>query len=230
MKKIAKRGLKILGSVIVIILLITIAMFIKQAITDSKINDDISLIYTNEKYKTPVSVNGIEVIKQNISCGYACIELLARWQDKDITENSLFTQNNGKITTAMGNGFANEMNRQFTEFQTTKNTNLTNSELLDKVYNSLEEGMPIPFEFAAIYDDNGNDVWTLHFALITAMDVVVDEITISNPYGYLETYTLSEFLQATRYESYENMEFFFKFGFAAGLFKKNTIYIIESAY
>lgn len=230
MKKIVKRGLIILMSVIIVISLIVIAMFIKQAIIDNRIDDDISLVYTNEKYKTPVSVNGIEVIKQDVSCGYACIELLALWQGKDITENTLFAQNDGKITTAMGNGFVNEVNEQFPEFHTSKYSNLTNSELLDKVYKSLEKGIPVPFEFAALYSDDGKDVWTLHFAIITAMDVNADEITISNPYGYTETYTLKEFLQSTRYDSYENMEFFFKVGFAAGVFKKNTIYIIENGY
>jgi len=57
--------------------------------------------------------------------------------------------------------------------------------------------------------------------------VGADEITISNPYGYMETYTLSDFLQATRYDNYENMEFYFRMGFAAGVFTKNTIYIIN---
>lgn len=230
MKKLFKRSLILLAFVIITVIIIVAAMFVKQAIIDNKINDEINLIYNNEKYKTPVSVSGIEVIKQDISCGYACIELLSRWQGKDITENILFVQNGNKITTAMGNGFVDEVNKQFPEFNTIKYSNLTNFELLDKVYQSLEKGMPVPFEFAALYDDDEKKVWTLHFAIITAMDVGRDEITISNPYGYTETYTLDEFLQATRYDSYESMEFFFKLGFAVGIFKKNTVYIIENKY
>ena len=229
MNKIIKRGLIILSSIVILIAVIVVVMFIKQVIVDNRINDDISSIYSADKYRISVSVNGIEVIKQNISCGYACLELLARWQDKNITEQSLFDQNNGKITTAMGNGFVNEASKQFPELSFKKHTNLKNTELLDKTYDSLKNGMPVPFEFAALYTEEGKNVWTLHFAIITAMDIQNDSITISNPYGYAETYSLNDFLRATRYESYENMEFYFKLGFAAGLFSKNTIYIIRNS-
>jgi hypothetical protein len=202
-------------------------MFVKQAIVDNKINDDISVFYTDDQYKTPVTVGGIEVIKQEVSCGYACLELLARWLGKDITEHVLLEQNDGKVSTAMGNGFVKEINKQFPEFHTIKYSNLTNSELLGLVYRSLEKGLPVPVEFAALYNSDEKSAWTLHFAIITSLDVGADKISISNPYGYLETYTLSDFLQATRYDSYKNMEIYLKFGFAAGVFKKNTIYIID---
>ena len=227
MKRIIKRGLVVLSFVIIAIAVVVAAMFVKQAIIDNKINDDISAFYTDGKHKTPVTIDGLGVINQEVSCGYACLELLARWQGIDITERTLLVQNDGKITTAMGNGFVNEMNTQFPEFHTIKYSNLTNSELLELVYRSLERGMPVPFEFAALYSSDGKKVWTLHFAIITSMDVGADEITISNPYGYMETYTLSDFLQATRYDNYENMEFYFRIGFAAGVFTKNTIYIIN---
>ena len=229
MRKIVKRVLMILLVIAVVIAAIVVVVFIKQAVVDNRMNDEMSSIYADEQYKTPVYINGIGVMKQEITCGYACIELLARWQGKDITEKTLFTQNNSKITTAMGNGFVNEVNKQFPEFHTTKYVNLTNSELLDMVYKSLERGMPVPVEFAALYTDDEKSVWTLHFAIVTSMDVGADEITVSNPYGYMETYTLNEFLNATRYDSYENMEFYFKLGFATGVFKKNTIYIMEYA-
>ena len=46
--------------------------------------------------------------------------------------------------------------------------------------------------------------------------------------GYEESYTVSDFLRATRYDSYENMTLPFSFGFAFGLFHKNTIYTIQN--
>lgn len=229
MKKLLRRVLFVFLALLAALALLVAGLFVKQAVVDGRINDDIGAIYTNEAYRIPVCVAGIDVMRQKISCGYACIELLARWQGLPITEDSLLAQNDGKISTAMGDGFQNEMNRQFPEFLTTKHTNLKNTELLDMVYRSLADGMPVPVEFAALYHDGDNSVWTLHFAIITAMDVGADEITISNPYGYKESYTLRDFLRATRYESYENMEFYLKCGFAAGLFQKNTIYTLQPA-
>ena len=230
MKKLLRRILFVFLTLLAALALLVAGLFVKQAVVDGRINDDIwATIYTDETYRTPVCVAGIDVMRQKISCGYACIELLARWQGLPTTEDSLLAQNSGNISTAMGDGFKNEMNRQFPEFLTTRHTNLKNTELLDMVYHSLANGIPVPVEFAALCHDGDNSVWTLHFAIITAMDVGADEITISYPYGYKESYTLRDVLRATRYESYENMEFYLKCGFAAGLFQKNTIYTLQPA-
>lgn len=219
--------MKVLVAIMVIFVLCIIGLFIKQSIVDNKINNDFSSVYSNEKYKDVVKVDGIEVIKQKISCGYASIQIFSEWIGKDITEQDLLEQNNGKISTSIGNGFVKEMNKQFPEYKTTKYANLTNMELIDKTYDSLASGMPVPIEFAAIYQENDIKVWTLHFALVTAMDIPNNRITVCNPYGYEEIYAVEDFLNSTRYDSYENMEFYFKLGFAAGLFNKNTIYVIK---
>jgi hypothetical protein len=184
-------------------------------------------LYTNDKYKKAVSVEGIEVIKQKVSCGYACIELLARWQGQNITEASLLEQNNNKITTAVGKGFLKELNKQLPELHAVRYTNLLNTELIDKVYDQLAAGKPVPFELSALNPDNETPEWTLHYAIITGLDLSSDEVTISNPYGNQDTYIIDDFLKATRFDSYEDMPFYFKFGFAAGLFHKNTIYVLE---
>jgi hypothetical protein len=77
-------------------------------------------------------VTGIHVIKQDIYCGYACIEMLAACKGKThITEESLSAQNNGEISTAMGSGFLKEMARQFPEWHITRCVNITNTDVLN---------------------------------------------------------------------------------------------------
>ncbi|MDR1277482.1 MAG: hypothetical protein LBK02_01890 [Treponema sp.] len=188
-------------------------------------NDDYSGLLRDSTYSQAVSVNGIQAIKQEISCGYAVIEMLAKWKGKPITEHSLSLQNNGKISTSMGSGFLKEMNRQFPEWETTRYVNITNGELLQNIHTSLKNGFPAPIEFAA---KNTSSEWTLHFAIVTSMDLRNNQIIVQNPYGYEETYTVQNFIRATRYESYENMEWYFKTGFNMGLFNKNTLYIIAN--
>lgn len=225
--KLILRIWKIIFSILILIFIIFMILFIKQNIINKKINDDISGIYANAKYETAVKIEGINPIKQEVSCGYAVIEILSNWLNKDITEQSLLEENEGKISTAMGNGFFNEMSKQFPEYSwTTRFTNLTNTQLIDKIYDSIKSGMPVPIEFAAIYKENESEVWTLHFAIVTGIDIKNDAITVCNPYGYTENYTVQDFLNATRYDSFENMPFYFKLGFTINLFTKNTIYII----
>jgi hypothetical protein len=188
-------------------------------------SDDYSGLLQNSAYPYK-EVTGIQAIKQDVTCGYACIEMLAAWKGKThITEESLLTQNNGEISTSMGSGFLKEMTRQFPEWNITRCVNITNTELLEKIYLSLNNGFPVPIEFAA---KNTSSQWTLHFGIVSVIDLINNKIVVQNPYGYEETYSIRDFIHATRYESYEDMEWYFKTGFNMGLFHKNTIYIIDS--
>ena len=72
------------------------------------------------------------------------------------------------------------------------------------------------------------DEWTLHYSLITGMDIPNDRITVANPYGYTEEITVGEFLDRTSFAAYEKMPLFLKLGFAFGIFEKNAIFEVLS--
>lgn len=101
---------------------------------------------------------------------------------------------------------------------------LKNSELVVKVYESLSQGIPVPFEWAALYENE----WTLHYSIVIGMDIPNDTVTIVNPYGYLEKISLEDFLNRTSFEAFEGMPFFYQLGFAFGVFEKNTIFIVSN--
>lgn len=67
-KKIAL--IAILVVIIILILIVGIA-FIMLAVNTNQINDDYTVAINSEKYQAPVFVDGIELIKQDVSCGYA---------------------------------------------------------------------------------------------------------------------------------------------------------------
>ena len=185
--------------------------------------DDFSGVYSNEKYSQALSIEGVNIFKQDVSCGYAVIQMFAQWSGKpEITEQSLYNEY-GKVVTSTGKSFEAEMNKRFPEYKTTMHKYLKSTELIDKTYDSLAKGVPVPFEWAAKYEDS----WTLHYSLVIGMDVPNNEITVANPYGYIEKISLQEFTDRTSFKAYENMPIFFKLGFAFGIFEKNTIFIVE---
>ena len=100
---------------------------------------------------------------------------------------------------------------------------MTDSELISQVYDRLSDGIPVPVEWAAQLDGE----WTLHYSLITGIDIPGDKITVVNPYGYVEELLLSDFLKRTSFEAYEGMPIFLKLGFAFGLFEENAIFTIQ---
>ena len=220
--KIVKRILLGLAFIMIFGVIVIVSAIAIMEYKTQKINNNYSSVFTDEKYAEAVSVDDIQVITQSVSCGYATIEMFSSWNGSDITETALFDEY-GKVVTSTGKSFCEEMNKQFPEYSTTMYSYLPNTELLDKVYNSLSNGMPVPFEWAAQYDNE----WTLHYSLITGIDLKNDNITVLNPYGYIEELTIKDFLDRTSFNAYENLPFYLKLGFAFGLFEKNTIFIVE---
>ena len=221
--KILKKVLIGLGILLVVLLIVIMIALLLNDNKTKKILDDYSNIYSNSKYSEAILIDNVKYIKQDVSCGYAVIEMFAKWSGNDkITEKSLYDKY-GKVVTSTGKTFEKEMNKQFPKYKTTMYKYLKNTELIDKVYSSLKNGIPVPFEWAAKLDGT----WTLHYSLIVGMDIPNDKVTILNPYGLEEKISIKEFLNRTSFKAYKNMPIFFKLAFAFGIFEKNTIFIVE---
>ena len=190
----------------------------KEKITD----DDFSEYIDSDKYSEPVYVDGIEVITQDVSCGYAVLEMFSAWNGGDLTEEKLYEEY-GRVVTSTGEAFCDEMNKQFPDYTTVMYKYLKNTELIDLTYDSLSEGIPVPVEWAAKKDEE----WTLHYSLVTGMDIPNDTVTVANPYGYVENVSVDEFISRTRFDAYENMPLFLRMGFVFGVFEKNSIFIVK---
>lgn len=212
----------VVAMIMIAMLIVVIAFLIKLNIKTKSILDDYSFVYSDEKYQTPVKIDNVQVIKQQVSCGYAVIEMFSGWNGGNLTESDLYNEY-GKVVTSTGNKFCEEMNKQFPEYKTSIHKYLKNTEFIDLMYKNLSEGKPVPFEWAALFDDE----WTLHYSLIIGADIPNDVITVANPYGYYEEISLDELLQRTSFSAYENMPVFLKLGFAVGLFEKNTLFSVE---
>jgi len=167
-------------------------MIIKQNMVDIAINNNISSLTNNVKYKNPVEIESVPVIE--------------------------------KISTSVSSGFYTEIKKQFPDYKVTQHKNIKNSELIEKIYDSLLNDMPVICPYAII---ENSEVWTMNYCLVVGIDIPGDKITVNNSYGYTEIYTIKDFLKATRFENCENMEFYLKLGFAVEVFTKNTVYIIE---
>ena len=218
-----RTAIAVVAVIAAIVCVAAIALVMLQGRTDA-LRDGYSSMLADAKYSVPVKVEGVEAITQEVSCGYAVIEMFSAWDGGGITEESLYDEY-GKVVTSTGQSFCDEMNKRFPEYETTMRKYLTDSELLGVVYACLTEGVPVPIEWAAKYGDE----WTLHYSLVTGLDIPGNKVTIANPYGYVEEISLDEFLDRTRFDAYEDMPLFLKLGFAFGIFEKNTVFVPERA-
>lgn len=214
-----KKALIIISSILLTLLLVIIIPFIILGIKTNKINNDYKYLI-NENKLTEAIIEDVPLVKQEISCGYAIIDMLSAYYGKHISEEDLYEANNKKITTSSTKGFVKEISKILNK-SCNASTYLKNDELLISINNSLKNGNPVAIEWAAKYEE----VWTLHWSIVTGMDN--NHIYINNPYGYKETLSYEEFIARISFSAYDNMSIWFKFGFAFGLFSKNAIIVIN---
>ena len=168
--------------------------------------------------KEKVEISGLELVKQHVSCGYASIEMISTFYGGPVTEDELDARN-GAISTASTDGFLKEINKSIPSKKFVKRAYLKHDVLLKEIHDSLKKNNPVAIEWAAKYENE----WTLHFSVVSGLDLQNDNVTIYNPYGYIENVTTKEFISRTTFDAYKNIPLFLNLGFAFGAFDKNTI-------
>ena len=220
MTKKKKLALIISCSVIGALSLAVLIPFAILGIRTASINKDYQYLKNNEIFNKKEEVTGVELVTQHISCGYATIEMMSSYYGNKVSEDELSKKNKGGISTSSSDGFLKELKRSIPDKKFVKHSYLNNDYLLKEICTALAGEQPVALEWAAKYEEE----WTLHFSLITSIDIGNDVITIYNPYGYIENISIDEFISRSSFNAYKNMPLFLNFGFAFGAFEKNTIF------
>ena len=194
--------------------------FLVLGIRTLSIKTNYSYLKEDERYNIKQEVTGVELVKQHISCGYSTIEMMSAYYGNKITEDELSQKNKGNISTSSSDGFLKELRKSVPDQVFVKHSYLNNDILLKEISIALCGERPVAIEWAAKYEDE----WTLHFSLVTSIDIKNDNVTVYNPYGYIENIKVDEFINRTTFEAYKNIPLFLNFGFAFGAFEKNTIF------
>jgi len=219
-----KKKIAIIIVAVALAVIITLATpFIVLACRTDALKSDYSYLKTDKNYSVKTEVSGIELVTQHVSCGYATIEMLSAFYGNKVTEDELSDKNNGGISTSSSGGFLKEINASIPGHNFTKHEYLKDDELLKSIHDALSSGHPVAIEWAAKYEGE----WTLHFSVVTCLDLAADVVTVYNPYGYVENITAKELLERTSFRAYENIPLFLQFGFAFGAFDKNIVFFAE---
>ena len=201
-------------------LLLTLAIpFSVYGIKSSRI--DVPYSYLMEEGKIEEKKLDVPLVKQEISCGYAIIEMLSSFYGNPVSEEDLYSKNKQTVSTSTTSGFVKEINETIQGVSYSSKEYLKNDELLLTINRSLLKEKPVAVEWAAKL----NGEWTLHWSIVTGMDL--QRVFVNNPYGYQEEISYDEFLSRTSFKAFESMNLGYQFGFAFGLFSKNTVIVSE---
>lgn len=203
--------LSFVGALVLAVAIPFIVLGVRSSVMDN------SYSYLLKENKITEKKLEVPLVKQDISCGYAIIEMMSTYYGKTVTEEELYAKNNEGISTATTDGFVKEINRTIENAHYTSGQYLKNDKMLLTINESLLKDKPVAVEWAAKLDNE----WTLHWSVVTGMDQ--EKIYVNNPYGYKEEITYDEFISRTTFKAFKNMHIGYQFGFAFGLFSKNTI-------
>ena len=221
MKKKPKIIIICITSFLFLLALALVIPFSIMGIRTNKMNKDYTYLRDDATYSQKVEVTGLNLVTQHISCGYATIEMLSDYYGKKVTEDDLDAKNNGGVSTSSTAGFLKEINASIDSKDFVKKTYLTNDNYLKEIHNSLSKNNPVAIEWAALYEEKE---WTLHFSIVSALDLTNDQVTVYNPYGYIETISIDAFISRTTFKAYKNLPLFLNFGCAFGAFHKNALF------
>ena len=219
MKKKTKVTLIVVSSLVGALALIAGTPLIVDAVKTNNLEADYSYLRNDANYKDKVEVTGLELVTQHVSCGYASIEMISGFYGDKVTEDDLDARNSA-VSTQTSQGFLEEINKSIPGHNFVKRSYLKNDVLLKEVHDAIKDNKPVALEWAAKYENE----WTLHFSVVTAIDLTNDKVTIYNPYGYIENIEVKEFVDRTSFKAYKGMPLFYNYAFAFGLFDKNTIF------
>lgn len=221
LKKKSKIAIIISASLVGALALALIIPFSIFGINSLIIDKSYAYLKEDATYSSKVEVTGLNLVTQHISCGYASIEMMSEYYGQKVTEDELSDKNNGGVSTASTSGFLKEINVSIPSQKFVKKTYLTNDALLKQIHTSLSNHHPVAIEWAA---QDQNNVWTLHFSVVSSLDIASDQVTIYNPYGQIENISVKSFIDRTSFKAFKNMPLLYSFGFAFGAFDKNTIF------
>ena len=219
MKKKKKIIIIVISSIVGALVLAVAIPFIVLGVRTSNLKADYEYLRSDASYNDKVEITGIELVTQHVSCGYATIEMMSSYYGNKVTEDELDARNRS-VSTSSSNGFLKEISKCIPNKSFVMRPYLKHDALLKEIHDSIKSNNPVAIEWAAKYEEE----WTLHFSVISGLDLSNDNITIYNPYGYIENITINDFISRSSFEAYSNIPLFLNFGFAYGAFHKNTIF------
>ena len=219
MKKKKKIIIIVISSIVGALALAVAIPFIVLGVRTSNLKADYEYLRSDASYNDKVEITEIELVTQHVSCGYATIEMMSSYYGNKVTEDELDARNKS-VSTSSSNGFLKEISKCIPNKSFVMRPYLKHDALLKEIHDSIKSNNPVAIEWAAKYEGER----TLHFSVISGLDLSNNNITIYNPYGYIENITINDFISRSSFEAYSSIPLFLNFGFAYGAFHKNTIF------
>lgn len=100
------------------------------------------------------------------------------------------------------------------------------TEILNMITGSLTDGLPVIFYYS-VMDDWNKPSYNTHYGVLYGVDVKKRIVKLSNPYGYLDEMSFTDFFEGLAFENYKNEPYMHRLGRVIGYIKSNNLFLLE---
>ncbi len=189
-----------------LVIMIAIAVGFNTAL-DLYTDDDYENMYFDGGYKNIYSMN-INVIENDLTT-YSMLNTLSNWNSgtQNLHENEEFITLNNLVPT---------IETMLPEYEIQYYSNMKNSEFLDKIYENLDEKLPVVVAIA------NEDTGLMEYAFISYMSPHDNLIKYVTSDGVEHNATFDNFISMTRFNNLDEQEFYFRMADYSGFYNPNT--------
>jgi len=188
--------------------------------------------FSNPAYQAVLPLKNFPVHRQGYanSCGPTTIRMVYSYLVEPISEHALAEKLGFQLGRSgmLPSQFVNQLQSALkgSGYQVDHHANVSDTSFLERTYLQLEQGLPVPIYFSTVNAWNRPNYDT-HFSVIIGLRPQTQEVLIANAYGFQEEMSISDLLNALKYDHFNPSPFEFKMGLLAGILNKSNFFTIK---
>ena len=161
-------------------------------------------------------------LDQNLPIGYDAAQAVCISLGQPISSSAIPAKADDKDTLIFPADLTGSMETALGSQKLQLETGLTNTDLFKEIYKSLKKKKPV-IALMLVADAESAK---LQYGVVTGLDVSNNRVTVALSEG-VDTYTLAEFVAATRFENTKNIPLRLRFSLLFGTLSRNTAIFLK---
>lgn len=210
-----------IAALVLCLLLVCGGFWAKGTVWDIWTDRDIEDVQKSTYYSAAANSAQLR-LDQNLPIGYDAAQAVCISLGQPISSSALLAKADDKDTLIFPADLTGSMETALGSQKLQLETGLTNTDLFKEIYKSLKKKKPV-IALMLVADAESAK---LQYGVVTGLDVSNNRVTMALSEG-VDTYTLAEFVAATRFENTKNIPLRLRFSLLFGTLSRNTAIFLK---
>lgn len=210
-----------IAALVLCLLLVCGGFWAKGTVWDIWTDRDIEDVQKSTYYSAAANSAQLS-LDQNLPIGYDAAQAVCISLGQPISSSAIPAKADDKDTLIFPADLTGSMETALGSQKLQLETGLTNTDLFKEIYKSLKKKKPV-IALMLVADAESAK---LQYGVVTGLDVSNNRVTVALSEG-VDTYTLAEFVAATRFENTKNIPLRLRFSLLFGTLSRNTAIFLK---